>query len=672
MTIVELKQSVDSTLLSLEKLRIEKGEEEDDWLKQVSKTDGGEICWPGKDGHFLRCLRSKRQLVGGRQMEKEIEAFEMSKYEYLTAIIDDIRRRFLNLSTELQDFLVLHTADQDDTEERLMSLMNHINKPGLTFESLLKQWKLWEPILRENPISDSDSLRRTVHLAIKYDTEMLNIPDIRMLYTMYILLPLSTASCERGFSCMNYIKSKRRNKLLENTLRYCIIISNHRWSEGALDFRSIADEINKSLRYKVEPKEHTLDELMEELESKKKKKKKAIDCLTPVVAAVDNKTSEVDVEELLTKSLTSLKNVDVDAEGKLRQNFNVEDQMLWGETVDGCIQSSRATIGKINEEHTIVTPVNALWVLADPASSGISDLQGLLNWKADIKSHDIHAWFEGVADLFNIASYMCIYMPLCVRNSHYVTVVLQKLVTGETRCYILDSTGRENFFSACRQKTVELLYAFLETTRLKLNPVNTHTIDRDEGRIRAVQEELERVASMPLTTPGTVKITELAKKLELLNSSLRPEITWLEGIEQDGSFECGLAVAGNIALFERVTEAGQFPADDNFTKICRIMPNAYGGVGYSRAVGFPALVEACSLGLGGTVKSENREPIEQTCDATKALTPSEKIQPCTLSCVTPMIPSSKSSRKRKLRQTNLLSLFNTPSKKVKHDYKNAL
>ena len=43
--------------------------------------------------------------------------------------------------------------------------------------------------------------------------------------------------------------------------------------------------------------------------------------------------------------------------------------------------------------------------------------------------------------------------------------------------------------------------------------------------------------------------------------------------------ECGLAVAGNIALFERVTEAGQFPVDDNFTKICRIMPNAYGGVG---------------------------------------------------------------------------------------------
>ena len=84
--------------------------------------------------------------------------------------------------------------------------------------------------------------------------------------------------------------------------------------------------------------------------------------------------------------------------------------------------------------------------------------------------------------------------------------------------------------------TVELLYAYLETTRLKHNPVNTDTIEKDEERIRVVQEESKRVASIPLTTPVTVKITELAKKLELLNATLRPEITWLEGIEQDWSF----------------------------------------------------------------------------------------------------------------------------------------
>ena len=82
------------------------------------------------------------KLLGERQLEKEIEAFGESKHNYLTAIIDNITMRFLNLSNELQDFLVLHSASQGDTEERLRSLVNRINKPGLTFESLLKQWKL--------------------------------------------------------------------------------------------------------------------------------------------------------------------------------------------------------------------------------------------------------------------------------------------------------------------------------------------------------------------------------------------------------------------------------------------------------------------------------------------------------------------------------------------------
>ena len=57
--------------------------------------------------------------------------------------------------------------------------------------------------------------------------------------------------------------------------------------------------------------------------------------------------------------------------------------------------------------------VKALWVLADPAASGISDLEGLLKWKPDIKSHDIHDCFEGIADRFNTAPYFSIFMPLC-------------------------------------------------------------------------------------------------------------------------------------------------------------------------------------------------------------------------------------------------------------------
>ena len=49
-----------------------------------------------------------------------------------------------------------------------------------------------------------------------------------------------------------------------------------------------------------------------------------------------------------------------DTEGKLRQSFQADDQMLWGETIDRCIQSARIKIGLIHNVHTIITTVDAL------------------------------------------------------------------------------------------------------------------------------------------------------------------------------------------------------------------------------------------------------------------------------------------------------------------------
>ena len=251
-------------------------------------------------------------------------------------------------------------------------------------------------------------------------------------------------------------------------------------------------------------------------------------------------------------------------------------------------------------------------------------------------------------------------MPLCVRNAHYVTVVLQKHVTGKTNCYVLDSTGRENFFSAGRHTTVELLYAYIETTRLRLNPEMMNTTEKDVTIIRDIEDQLKITASMPLTPAVTMKISELAKKLELLRISLRPEIKWLEGIEQEGSFECGFAVAGNIALLERITKAGRFRVDENFTALCRTMPNKFGGTGYNREAGFPALLEACSIGLGVNIHLEKKEHNnnESSLKPQEAQTKSQSSAISSPSC----------SKKRKLKQANLLHFFATPRKQRKFDH----
>ena len=66
---------------------------------------------------------------------------------------------------------------------------------------------------------------------------------------------------------------------------------------------------------------------------------------------------EVHVEQKQKKSIL-LKSGHVQV--KLPQSFQADDQMLWGDTVDRCIQSARAKIGMIDNVHTIITPVIVL------------------------------------------------------------------------------------------------------------------------------------------------------------------------------------------------------------------------------------------------------------------------------------------------------------------------
>ena len=166
---------------------------------------------------------------------------------------------------------------------------------------------------------------------------------------------------------------------------------------------------------------------------------------------------------------------------------------------------------------------------------------------------------------------------------------------------------------------------------------------------------------MSLTPAVTMKIRELAKKLELLKISLPPEIKWLEGIEQEGSFECGLAVAGNIALLERITKAGQLRVDENFTALCRTMPNEFGGIGYNREAGFPALIEACCIGLGVNIHLEKKDHDENES--------SLKPQEAQTNSQSSVISNPTCLKKRKLKQAKLPDFFATPCNQRKFDHK---
>ena len=116
LTIFDLKKGIADTDRSLENLGKEIGDEERAQISQVHETVEGNLCWPGGDGHFLRCTSSKRKLLAGvENVRQEVQAFERSRQQYIMAIIKDLDMRFTNLMKDLEDFLVLHCADQEGT-----------------------------------------------------------------------------------------------------------------------------------------------------------------------------------------------------------------------------------------------------------------------------------------------------------------------------------------------------------------------------------------------------------------------------------------------------------------------------------------------------------------------------------------------------------------------------
>ena len=83
-----------------------------------------------------------------------------------------------------------------------------------------------------------------------------------------------------------------------------------------------------------------------------------------------------------------------------------------------------------------------------------------------------------------------------------------------------------------RQVTVELLYSYIGTTRLVLNAQISAVIEVDTSRIEEIEQQLQAIASMPLTTTSTIQITKLARKLELMKTPLRSETNGLRELNR--------------------------------------------------------------------------------------------------------------------------------------------
>ena len=70
-------------------------------------------------------------------------------------------------------------------------------------------------------------------------------PDFAILMEYFMVIPLNSASCERGFSCQNLTKVKSRNRLTEARMNQLLQVTINGDPFGKFDYGEAAKKFNE-------------------------------------------------------------------------------------------------------------------------------------------------------------------------------------------------------------------------------------------------------------------------------------------------------------------------------------------------------------------------------------------------------------------------------------------
>ena len=87
------------------------------------------------------------------------------------------------------------------------------------------EWKQLREVLQRQQELRSDGRMQDLSQFLLRDTNQDLFPEMCKLIVRACVLPMSTADCERGFSCMNRIVTAQRNRLKTVTIDYLIRVS---------------------------------------------------------------------------------------------------------------------------------------------------------------------------------------------------------------------------------------------------------------------------------------------------------------------------------------------------------------------------------------------------------------------------------------------------------------
>jgi hypothetical protein len=151
--------------------------------------------------------------------EKEARFFTNIQQKYIIALKEHLENRLP--STELLDaFCIFDPSQQKEVNSpRLQVLIDHYclnNHTIIEEDGVRAEWELFQVLLSTTYASLSHY--EVMKLVVGNETLRLIYPNLCKLAQICLILPLSTADCERAFSTMKRVKTPLRNRLNTKTL----------------------------------------------------------------------------------------------------------------------------------------------------------------------------------------------------------------------------------------------------------------------------------------------------------------------------------------------------------------------------------------------------------------------------------------------------------------------
>lgn len=163
-------------------------------------------------------------------------------YTAIDIILQELRNRFGEFSPVLEAMDALHPESDSFLEnKKLVALALHYN---INVDNLNAELKVLVNTIKQYEEKKRVKIRTIMEFLDLLEEYQIVFSETYKLAVISVTIPVSSAACERTFSCLRRIKTYLRNKMTDERLTHLAIINIERSVAKSLDLERVIDEFD--------------------------------------------------------------------------------------------------------------------------------------------------------------------------------------------------------------------------------------------------------------------------------------------------------------------------------------------------------------------------------------------------------------------------------------------